>query len=221
MQRTNLISLLLLLAWNLSFCQKDRFEPEIRAFEKQDSVNGYKNDFVLLTGSSSIRLWHSMEADLKGLDVLNRGFGGSTLKALNKDWNRIAGEHQPDVVVLYCGENDIAEGATVEETVAEFNRFLDQYFKTYPDIPLIYVAMKPSLSRWHLWEAYQRADQEIKKVISEQENITFVDLSPSMFDDQGELKKDIFIEDGLHMNALGYDGWAGRLLPLIQSKVSQ
>ena len=221
MQRINLAILAFLFVFNFSFGQQDRFEPEIRAFEKEDSIKGYKQDFVLLTGSSSIRLWHSMESDLKGLNILNRGFGGSTLKALNKDWKRIAGSHQPDVVVLYCGENDIAEGAPVEETVAQFERFLEQYAVTYPDVPLIYIAMKPSISRWELWDQYQEADVAIKEIISKREGITFIDLSTSMFIEEGTLKKDIFLEDGLHMNKKGYKGWKKQLRPLIKSKLDQ
>ena len=30
------------------------------------------------------------------------------------------------------------------------------------------------------------------------------------------VKKDIFIEDGLHMNAKGYKGWTNQLRPIIE-----
>lgn len=196
----------------------NRFEPEILAFEKEDEQNGYQEDFILFTGSSSIRLWHSIEKDMKGFDFLNRGFGGSTLQALNKDWSRIAGEHQPDIVVLYCGENDISEGASVSETVEEFERFLGLYQNTYAQTLLIYIAMKPSQARWHLWPQYQEADRHIQKILSTTDNATFIDHSSSMLK-KGTLKEDIFIEDGLHMNKKGYKGWKKQLRPVLKAQL--
>ncbi len=217
MLRNRLFLLLLCLLPFLAAAQEDRFEEEIRDFEEDDSQSGYKSDFILLTGSSSIRLWHSLEKDLKGFDVLNRGFGGSTLYELDQYWGRIAGDHQPELVIVYCGENDIADGATVTETVDRFKTFLDSFSKTYPSTPMIYIAMKPSISRWNLWPKYQEADRQIREVIATQENVTFIDLGASMLLRDGTLKQNIFIEDGLHMNKKGYRGWRKLLRPAIKN----
>lgn len=214
----NLFFILILINPCILPAQENSFESEILAFEEEDRRCGYKKDFVLFTGSSSIRLWHSLEKDMKGLDVLNRGFGGSTLKALNKNWNRIATDHKPAIVVLYCGENDIAEGSTVAQTVAQFKVFAKKYKERYQSIPLIYIAMKPSISRWGMWSQFQTADKEIKEIIDQNENMTFIDLSESMFKD-GDLKEKIFLEDGLHMNSKGYKGWRKQLKPIIEQKI--
>ena len=200
--------------------QTSRFEDEILAFKAQDQELGYQTDFILFTGSSSIRLWHSLEQDMEGLKVLNRGFGGATLRELNMHWKVIAGEHNPDLVVLYCGENDLSEGATATETLHHFVSFLSHYRDTYPKVPLAYIAMKPSLSRWHLWEKFQEVDSLIKHRLQNDPNVTFVDLSPTMLDDDGLLKPEIFEPDSLHMNALGYKGWTSILRPLIEKSVT-
>ncbi len=207
------LSSLLLLAQDTN-----QFEPEIVAFEEEDKKNGYQENFALFTGSSSIRLWHSISQDMKGFDPLNRGFGGSTLQELNHYWGRISAKHKPDVVVVYCGENDIAQGRTVEQTVEAFEAFVALYKETYPEVPLIYIAMKPSIARWNLWGQYQQADVQIERIIEETDNATFIDLSKSMFED-GVLKEGIFIEDGLHMNKAGYQGWKRQLRPLIKAQL--
>ena len=103
--------------------------------------------------------------------------------------------------------------------MAEFEKFLDQYQQTYPDTPMIYIAMKPSTSRWQLWEQFQAADAQIKALIAQNDWVSFIDLSPSMLKKDGNLKEDIFIEDGLHMNKKGYKGWTKLLKPLIQEKL--
>ena len=194
----------------------NRFEEEIATFEKQDRQEGYQNDFVLFTGSSSIRLWKTLESDMEGLNVLNRGFGGATLRELNMHWSRIAGKHQPALVVLYCGENDIAEGASVEETLEHFHSYMEKYRNTYAEVPLIYIAMKPSPSRMAFWADYQEADELIKAIIEDLPNTYFIDLGSTMYNEAGKLKPEIFEADSLHMNALGYQGWTEKLRPLME-----
>src|SRR6476646_7910304 len=56
-----------------------RFESEIRAFEDSDRVNRPKPGGVVFVGSSSIRMWPDLHADFPGINVIQRGFGGSRL----------------------------------------------------------------------------------------------------------------------------------------------
>ena len=217
MKKTLLIALTFLLTPACLIAQDPhRFDADIAKFSKLSVPSN--GELAVFTGSSSIRLWHSIEQDMKGFEILNRGFGGSTLLELNHYWSRITGNHQPDIVVVYCGENDIAQGRSVGETVEAFEAFIALYKKTYPEVPLVYVAMKPSLDRWHLWEQYQQADKQIRKIIGATEKATFIDLSQSMFR-KGTLKEDIFIEDGLHMNVKGYKGWRKQLRPLLKRQM--
>lgn len=200
----------------LSYTQVIPFESEIVAFERADKANGYQEDFLLFTGSSSIRLWSNLDEHMKGYDVLNRGFGGATLSDLNRHWERITAGHNPKLVVVYCGENDIASGRTVAATVAEFELFLKKFDKTFPDTKLIYVAMKPSPSRWSLWPKFREADKQIEALIAKKDLAYYIDLSESMVKNGQPLQK-LFIEDDLHMNGKGYKRWKKHLKPFIKS----
>ncbi|MEM6642075.1 MAG: GDSL-type esterase/lipase family protein [Bacteroidota bacterium] len=192
--------LLLTLSTGILVAQKaGRFDDEIAAFEKQDELYGFQRDFILFTGSSTIRLWENLKKDLREYTVLNRGFGGATLKDLNQYWNRIASKHLPSLVVVYCGENDLAEGANVEQTVIEFKNFLARYLQRYPHTPLIYIAMKPSPARMELWELYQETDRKIASTLENYPSLHFVDFSSSMFE-KDKLRSEIFTSDSLHMN---------------------
>ena len=55
-----------------------RFQAEVAELTANDkSLN--KKDIVLFTGSSSIRMWSSLQADFPNYNIVNRGFGGSQL----------------------------------------------------------------------------------------------------------------------------------------------
>lgn len=57
----------------------ERWEAEMLAFEALDRSHDYPDDSVLFTGSSSIRLWETLERDMHPHPVIHRGFGGSTM----------------------------------------------------------------------------------------------------------------------------------------------
>lgn len=193
-----------------------RFDSAIAAFEAEDAKNGYTKDGILFTGSSSIRFWTSMQEDMQGLPVLNRGFGGSTIPEVLHYQDRYLFQHRPQIVVFYCGENDIHAGASPEmvlESFEEFTRILEQRL---PDTKLVFISMKPSLARWDMWDKFQEGNALIKDFIDSKPNMTYLDCSLSMLKADGNVKEDIFVEDGLHMNAKGYEGWTKQLYPILK-----
>src|SRR5438105_4549454 len=56
-----------------------QWEKAIQAFQMADKTNPPPQNAVLFIGSSSVRLWSTLERDFAGHKVLNRGFGGSHL----------------------------------------------------------------------------------------------------------------------------------------------
>ncbi|MFM8219377.1 MAG: hypothetical protein ACKOJF_10705, partial [Planctomycetaceae bacterium] len=65
---------------------------------------------VVFAGSSSIRRWRTLAADLAPLQTLNVGFGGALLPQVAHYAGRLILPWQPAGVVLYAGENDLARG---------------------------------------------------------------------------------------------------------------
>ena len=193
-----------------------RFENEILRFDTLDKKNGLMKNGILFTGSSSIRMWLTMEKDLDGFPVLNRGFGGSTIPDVLHFMGRYLFQHEPQIIVFYCGENDIADGATPETVFQSFKTFVKIIETKLPRTKILYISMKPSVARWNLWEKYQEGEKLMKKYIDGKPKIEYMDSSFSMLEKNGEVKKDIFIEDGLHMNAKGYEGWTQQILPMLE-----
>src|SRR5258708_32199090 len=91
--------------------QSQDWESSIRKFEEDDKVNPPKPGGIVVTGASSIRRWDTLVAEMKPLDVTNRGFGGSQYSDLNQYAERIVTAYPPRAVVVYEGEKDTAAGS--------------------------------------------------------------------------------------------------------------
>ena len=62
----------------------------------------------------------------------------------------------------------------------------------------------------------QALEKLIKAFVVENPKVEYMDASISMLEENGEVRKDIFVEDGLHMNAKGYEGWTNQLKPILE-----
>ncbi len=195
---------------------KTRFEAEIQAFEKGDAIKFYKSNGILYTGSSSIRMWKGLAKDMDDLRGPNRGFGGATIPEVIQYMDRYLFIHQPQIIVFYCGENDIAEGASPETVLASFQEFVTKVETKLPDVKFVFISMKPSLARWNLWDKYQAGNQLIANYITTKSNMEYMDCALSMLEENGQVKDDIFIADGLHMNEKGYALWTQQLTPILE-----
>ncbi len=203
-------------AENKSAAPFARFQNEIDNFLEQDKENNFPKNGVMMTGSSSIRFWKTMDKDFPKFPVLNRGFGGATIPEVLHFAGKYIFQHEPQIIVFYCGENDISEGATPETVFASFKTFVKIIERRLPETKLVYISMKPSIARWNLWPQYQAGEKLIKNFVDENPKIEYMDASISMLEKNGEVKKDIFVEDGLHMNAKGYEGWREQLNPILE-----
>ncbi len=185
-----------------------QYEREIEIFEEQEAENPSAKGGIVFTGSSSIRMWKTLEEDMAPLPAINRGFGGSILRQVNAYSERMVFPLEPSLVVLYCGENDIAMAdMSVEDTYQDFLDLVELFRYRMPETPILYVSMKPSIARWKYWEQFEAGNKRIKAFCEEKEYLTFIDVGPAMLGENGEPRPEIFIKDKLHMNALGYEDW--------------
>ena len=196
-----------------SFAQKVPFYNDIHAFKKEDSIKAPIKNRVLFIGSSSFTKWTSLQKDFPTITVLNRAFGGSTLLDVIRFQNEVIYTYEARKIVIYCGENDLASSETITPTEV-FNRFKILYEdirKHQPKVPIVYVSIKPSISRWKMKEMQIETNKLIEAFINKKRNIIFVNIWDNMLDENGNPKKDIFSSDNLHMNEKGYEIWIAAL----------
>lgn len=210
----------LLFAGSLSANAQDTypFANEINAFNRQDSLTPPPAKPVLFVGSSSIRLWPTLQEYFPGAPVLNRGFGGATIPNLVHYAEQTIYRYNPSKIIFYCGENDFAESDTVgvQTVVQRFTDIFLQIRKRLPNVPFVFISIKPSPSRAHLMEKMKEANAEIRSFLKKHRNTQYVDVYSSMLNEQGRPRPELFTADSLHMNRQGYDLWTSKLKPLIR-----
>jgi lysophospholipase L1-like esterase len=201
----NKILLFLFLSFSV-FAQKpqNRFEKEILAYEKQDSIAMPAKGMKLFIGSSSFRLWKTFGADTKGMNALNRGFGGSTLKEALYYFDRMVSTYQPSWVFMYEGDNDLTMGTSPEEIAAQFEEFSARLAKQVPKAKLVFVSARPSLAREALKAKQQDLNQRITAIAAKKKGHFVIDMHSPFYNPDGTLMQDIFVSDRLHLNEKGY-----------------
>ena len=53
------------------------------------------------------------------------------------------------------------------------------------------------------------------KANAKEQNYTYIDITKVMYDEAGNLRQDIFVEDKLHLNAEGYRLWTEVIKPYL------
>lgn len=193
------------------------FEKEVAAFARQDSLHPPPGKPILLIGSSSFTKWTDVQQYFPGYDILNRGFGGSSLEDVIYYAPQVLFAYTPRQIIVYCGENDLA-ASPQPSTKLVLKRFKQLYRlirNQWPSVPIVYISIKPSPARWQLESSFVEANERIKGFIQKQKDIQFLDVHTAMLTTGGETRPELYIGDRLHMNARGYEIWKNKIFPLL------
>ena len=193
-----------------------KWQKDMEAFAKQDAANPPAKGGIVFTGSSSIRRWETLAADFPQHRVLNRGFGGSELFDAVNYFDRLLLPHQPRLIVLYAGSNDINAGKTPGRVEADFRAFIALVKQKLPGTRVAYIANAGNPARWKQVDAVREANRRIEAITKADPQLAFINVFDAMLGPDGLPKPDIFVEDRLHMNAKGYAIWKAVVAPFLQ-----
>jgi lysophospholipase L1-like esterase len=196
------------------------WEPAIRDFEEQDKIHPPRPGCIVFAGSSSFRFWDTLVSDMKPLDVINRGFGGSEFSDLDQYANRIVIAYRPRAVVVYEGDNDLAAGSpkTPEMVAADFRKFVQIVHAALPDTWIYIVSIKPSKLRWNDWPRMKAANKWMREYAVTQTRVQYIDVATPMVDADGNLPRDLFKADGLHPTPKLYAMWTAIIRPILLNR---
>ena len=192
-----------------------RFAKAIDEFERWDAKNAWPEKPVLFVGSSSIRMWKTREA-FPRLAVVNRGFGGSHISDVNHYFDQVVKPYHARVILLYAGDNDVADNKGAEQVLEDYREFVRKVRELDADTPVIYIPIKPSLARWNLWPTMREANELIRKMSEADEKLYFVDVATPLLGADGKPRKELLLDDGLHLNEAGYKMWTEIVGPVIE-----
>ena len=182
------------------------YEDEVKRLERERTQLNYQPS-LFFYGSSSIRLWSTLNEDFKSFAPVNLGFGGSTLAACTWFFDRTVAPYDVKSLVLYAGDNDLGDGRHPEEICIFFQQLAARISARYGSIPCYFVSIKPSLLRWGLNEPLKYTNRIIENEITKLNNWKFINIYDPMLDKNGNPDKSYFEEDGLHINSKGYALW--------------
>jgi lysophospholipase L1-like esterase len=191
-----------------------RFVDEIGAFCKRSPETGG----IVFAGSSSIRLWTKLKEDFPGLPVLNRGFGGAVSNDLIVYFETIVARHAPKLVVTYSGTNDLNLHLTVDESFADYVKFLTMVHERLPTTRVIVTSVKISQSRAMQIPQVHALNRCLETWCASHEWARYVDCTSYLADPQGMAIPEFFRDDRLHLSELGYAKWRAILEPVVREE---
>lgn len=191
------------------------FHTEIAAFKQQDSIRMPAKRAILFVGSSSFTKWKDIHAYFPGYPLINRGFGGSSLTDVIRYADDVISPYDPKQIIIYCGENDIAANATASVVLQRFKQLFAMIRTRFKAIPVYFISVKPSPSRWKYEQVIVEANRLVKQFLNKQVHTGFIDIHQDMLNADGSVKAELFIEDRLHMNAKGYAIWQKKIVPVL------
>ncbi len=197
----------------------NRFAKEIEAFGEWDSKNAVPAEPVLFVGSSSIRMWRTHES-FPDLPVINRGFGGSHIADVTHFAGRVVLPYKPRVIVFYAGDNDIASGRSAQRVFEDYRKFVSVVHAELPQARILFLAIKPSESRWSFWPESKKANELIQSLSKNDKRLLFVDLATPLLRPDGTPDNRLFLKDKLHLSPGGYDVWARTLTPVLRQALA-
>lgn len=185
------------------------FSEDIKKFQNYDKVQAPQKGIVLFIGSSTFTLWgENMKKDFANDQILNRAFGASSLLDLIRYKEEILFAYQPKKIIIYCGENDIANvypKVKGEEVAKRFEKLFKNIRSKFPNTPVVYMSIKPSESRWEMRTEMITANHLIEGYLAKQHQGCFVNIWNLLLDKYGKPNANLYLEDKLHLNAEGYE----------------
>ncbi len=183
------------------------FAKEVQGIvQRNDSLWDASQSTIVFTGSSSIRFWKDLQQRFPEYQVLNAGFGGSKASDLLLHLDQLVLRYTPTKVFVYEGDNDIFAKKRPRKILQTVLEIVDRLQASNAMMEVILISAKPSISRWKLRGKYKRLNKKFLKLAEQQPGVAFVDVWHPMLNGR-KLRKDIFVEDGLHMNDRGYEIW--------------
>ena len=190
---------------------QESMEDVVREYEQEPLHKGQ----ILFYGPSYFTRW-SAKYNAKPLRecligasgapcAVNRGFGSSSAEHQLYYYSRMVRPLEPKVLVYTSHANGPSFGYSDEESWELAQRVIAWAKTDFPGIRIYLVGAHPSRDEDDFQTAKKKRYNHIVKSFAEVEpDCIFLDL----YDHPEFLRKDIFIEDGVHFNQEGYDLYA-------------
>lgn len=186
--------------------------------EQFKSYPNSTNDIIFL-GNSLTAYTHWNEL-LEVSNIKNRGISGDTSFGILERITEIT-EGQPAMIFLLIGINDISRNVPSHLIIRNYKKIIERIQKDSPKTKIYLQTLLPVNNTFTRYSNHYNKDGEITKVnnglkkLSTEKGVDLIDIHPHFLDQDNRLDKR-YTEEGLHLNAYGYNLWAKILLPYLK-----
>ena len=181
-----------------------RFESDVKKYEDADKQQKPPAGGILLVGDSQFFRWKTVNEDLAGYTVVNRGIDSFQTSDVNYFFDRLVTPYKPRMIVMHVGGNDVHTGRSTAQVVADYQEFVGKVRKLWPDVPILVSSTTPGPARFDEADKRKDLNRSLKDYVTSQKNMHFVDLWDAMLTPDGRPRDDIWVEDRIHPNHEGY-----------------
>jgi len=171
--------------------------PEHANYLIKDAVNRKNINAVALGSSSVITLPLDLFKRCPGL--VRRGLGGGTLEDILFYLNFNLLPDSLKLVLVYAGENDIAYGETVDQTISRFQILSRRLARDFPKAELVIIKPKLSPARSSYHEKMRNLNRSLE-LLGSNPRITIVGSELSE-----HVLPELYLTDGIHLKREGYE----------------
>jgi lysophospholipase L1-like esterase len=178
---------------------------------------------IVFVGDSITDLYKldSYYADLD-LASYNRGIGGDTTQGVIDRLNVSIFDIMPSKIVLMIGTNDVNGNVQNEKILSNYRIIFDEIKKNQPTVDVFVMSIIPQNKDIEKAAGIDvtKNNKTIKYLNSEIKNLcgeygySFLEIYDLLLDEEGYLDKE-YSDDGLHLNAAGFEIWTEVLKPYL------
>ena len=189
---------------------KSIFESEV---QKLEALTDYKklDNYILFIGSSSIRRWDNMVQQMAPYQVVKRGYGGAHFYDLIHFTERLVTPHHNAKALICFVANDISgkdSDLSPREVYKLFKFFARQVHRIHPKLPIYFIEITPTPSRWKVWDKISQVNVKVKQYAATNSMINFISTQKKILGPKGRPRPDLFVSDSLHLSDKAYWLWS-------------
>ena len=157
----------------------------------------------------------------KNNPIINRGVGGNTTEEIIERLDTNVLNLEPTKLFIMIGTNDLGFGTKASEVVENIKKILSIVKEKSPETQVFLISITPlgnlneifsglskflikrlMIGKYRKNENINRINTELEQIAKER-SITYIDVSESLKDENGYLKREFTVE-GLHLSSRGY-----------------
>ena len=185
------------------------YETRINKLAKQ--YQSAEKGGVLNMGSSTMDYWADWQTDIGNRLGYNVGIGGTIVEDWLYAYDKLVKPFNPSTILIYLGGNNINNmGHTGQYAESLMENLLNKMHADFPDAEIYYIYSMavPSCYKGGKFNyEYGQFIEEMKKLVADTNWLNGIDTFTSLTKD-GEARKDLYRDDGIHLNEKGYDIFA-------------